>query len=182
MPSAVALAFRFGYNPTTRSGVTYIRHTDEESVYAIDGFLSFSVNQPFSGWRNKTFITGNKDNWNSLTFTYPGDSSFMLVKQNNKWIVNGTPADSGKAEQYLNALANMQNSSFVDQFSPSSTAIYTLTIQGNNQSAPINVLAYPTDSTQKFILHSSLNNDAYFNDGQSHEVENIFVSSKSFFH
>ena len=171
---------KFGYNAAARNGVTYIRHTGEEAVYAIDGFLAFSVNQPLSGWRNKTFISGNKDNWNSLTFTYPGDSSFVLAKQNNSWLVNGQPADSAKTVQYLDGISSLQNSGFVDSYTPVSTPVFTLRIQGNNQAVPVTVVAYPADSVQKFILHSSQNNDVYFSEGQSHVSDRVFVGSGHF--
>ncbi|MCI0611978.1 DUF4340 domain-containing protein, partial [bacterium] len=39
---------KFGYNQQTRNGITYIRHADEEAVYTVEGFLSFSVNQGFN--------------------------------------------------------------------------------------------------------------------------------------
>jgi hypothetical protein len=171
---------KFGYNPATRSGSTYIRHSNEEVVYSIDGFLTFTVNQPFNSWRNKTLISGNKDSWSTLTFTYPGDSSFVLAKQNNQWMVNGAPADSAKAAQYLNGIASLQSSSFVEQYAPSSTPAYTVSIQGNNQPAPVTVVAYPADSTQKFILHSSLNNDGWFSDVPGNTVQRLFVSSRNF--
>ncbi len=171
---------KFGYNQAARNGVTYIRKTEEDQTYAIDGFLSFSANSPFNAWRRKIFISGNKDNWNSLTFSYPGDSSFVLSKQNNLWTANGEPIDSAKAAQYLNTLAAMQNSSFVDQFIPSSTPLFTLNIQGNNQPAPIIVVAYLADSVQKYVLHSSLNADAYFSDAQTNLSQKIFVGKRTF--
>ncbi len=171
---------KFGYDPSTRSGITYIRYANEEPVYAIEGFLAMSINQGFNSWRRKAFISGNKDNWNSLTFSYPADSSFMLSKQNNGWTVNGEPSDSAKTVQYLNEIATLQNSSFVDQYTPSSTPVFTLSIQGNNQSTPITIQAYAADSIQKFILHSSLNPDAYFSDGQSHIAERVFKSRTNF--
>jgi len=170
---------KFGYDPASRNGMTYIRHADEEPVYAIEGFLSMSINQGFNSWRNRGFIHGNKENWNNLTFTYPGDSSFVLTKQNNTWMVNGEMADSTKIVNYLNGLANMQSSGFVDGYTPSSTPVFTLSIQGNNQPAAISVLAYPADSTQKFILHSSQNADAYFSEAQSNIAGRIFVGKGS---
>ena len=170
---------KFGYNPSARNGLTYIRHADEEAVYAIDGFLSFTVNQRIDAWRNKTFITGNKDNWTTLTFTYPSDSSFQLSKENNKWMVNGQPADSEKTAQYLNQLANMQNSGFAEGYTPTSTPIFTLNISGNNQS-PITVQAYPADSAQKYILNSSQNPDAYFSEAKSNLVGQVFKSRGEF--
>jgi len=171
---------KMGFNQNTRSAVTHIRKKDEEAVYTVNGWLSFSVNQPFSGWRIKTIVNGNKDNWNTITFTYPGDSSFVLAKQNNTWIVNGSVADSAKTAQYLNQLASAQSNSFADNYTPSSTPVYTLSIQGNNQPAPVTVVAYPADSIQKFILHSSLNNDAYFSDAQTGTVNRLFVSRNNF--
>ena len=172
---------KFGYNNETRQGNTYIRHADEEAVYSVEGFLSFSINQPFNTWRNKTFINGSKDNWTSLTFTYPADSSFVLSIQGNAWTVNGEPADSTKTEQYLSQLASMQSSGFVDGYSPSSTPVFTLSINGNNQPAPITVQAFPADSAQKFILHSSLNPDAYFSEAQSNIASRLFTGRKNFF-
>jgi hypothetical protein len=158
--------------------MTYIRHADEEPVYAIEGFLSMSINQGFNSWRNRAFVHGNKDNWNNLTFTYPGDSSFVITKQGTSWMVNGEAADSTKIVSYLNGLASMQSSGFADNYSPSSTPVYTLSIQGNNQS-PISVQAYPADSTQKFILHSSQNADAYFSEAQSNIMGRLFVGKQS---
>lgn len=171
---------KFGYNPAARNGLTYIRHADAEAVYSVSGFLSFTVNQGFSNWRIKTFINGNKDNWTSLTFSYPADSSFMLSKSGNDWLLNGEMADSAKTMQYLNGLANMQGSGFIDSYSPSSTPVYTLTINGNNQLSPITVVAYPSDSIQKFILHSSLNADGYLSEGQGHLMDRLFVGKGNF--
>ncbi|MEP7169562.1 MAG: DUF4340 domain-containing protein [Bacteroidota bacterium] len=169
---------KFGYDPSSRNGTTYIRHTNEEPVYSIEGFLSMSINQGFNSWRNRGFIHGNKDNWNNLTFTYPGDSSFVITKQNNAWMVNGDTADSTKIVNYLNGLANMQSSGFVESYTPASTPVFTLSIQGNNQSA-ISVQAYAADSTQKLILHSSQNADAYFSEAQSNIAGRIFVGKGS---
>ena len=172
---------KFGYNNETRQGNTYIRHADEEAVYSVEGFLSFSVNQGFNSWRNKVLVHGDKNNWTQLTFTYPADSSFILSKQGSAWTANGEPADSAKAEQYLSGLANMQSAGFADNYSPSSTPVFTLSISVNNQPAPITVQAYPADSTQKLIFHSSLNTDAYFSEGQSNVMSRLFVGRTNFF-
>jgi hypothetical protein len=171
---------KFGYNNQTRNGITYVRHADEEATYAVQGFLSFSVNQGFNSWRNKVLVHGDKNNWTNLTFTYPADSSFALNKSGSSWTVNGQPADSSKTEQYLSQLMNLQSSGFVDNYSPSSTPAFTLSISGNNQSAPITVQAYPADSTQKFIYHSSINPDAYFSESQSNFTDRLFVGIRKF--
>jgi hypothetical protein len=169
---------KFGYNQATRSGLTYIRHKNEEAVYAVEGFLSFTVNQGFNSWRVKTFIQGNKDSWTTLTFTYPGDSSFALSRSGNEWLVNGERTDSAKTAQFINSLSNIPANGFIDSYSPASTPLYTLTIAGNGQQ--INVWAYPSDSIQKFVLHSSLNKDAWLSESESHLAARIFVGKNHF--
>jgi hypothetical protein len=44
---------KFTYSPSSRSGMTYIRHANEDAVYAIQGFLAFTVNRPFPSWKSK---------------------------------------------------------------------------------------------------------------------------------
>jgi hypothetical protein len=171
---------KFGYNQATRNGVSYARHSNEDAVYAVNGFLSFAINKPFNDWRDRTLVKGNKDDWSKLTFSYPGDSSFVLSKQNNTWMINKTPADSVKVMQYLGSLSNMQGGTFAEPYTPVGSPVFSLTIEGSNQSSPISVTAYPSDSIEKFILHSSLNTDAWFNEGNSHLMDRIFVSPKRF--
>jgi hypothetical protein len=171
---------KFGFNPAARNGVSYIRRSGEDAVYAVNGFLSFAVNKSFNDWRDRTIVSGNKDNWTKLSFSYPGDSSFVLSKQNNTWTVNNAPADSVKVTQYLNNLTSVQSNNFADAYTPASAPLYTLTIEGSSQSAPVSVTVYPADSTQKFMIHSSLNPDAWFSDGNTRTVERIFVSPRSF--
>ncbi len=170
---------KFGYNSASRNGISYVRHVSEEATYAVGGFLSLNVNQGFNAWRLKTFIKGNKNNWTSLTYSYPGDSSFVLNRQNNSWKVNGAATDSLFTDQYLSRISNLPCSEFADDFSPASTPIYTLTIQGNNQLSPIVIRAYQ-DLNHKYVLNSSLNNDAYFSDAQGSLINAVFVSSNSF--
>jgi hypothetical protein len=42
---------KFGYNEQSRNGLTYVRMYDEDEVYTVSGFLSFTVNQVFNAWR-----------------------------------------------------------------------------------------------------------------------------------
>jgi hypothetical protein len=171
---------KFGYNQQTRNGTTCIRHADEEAVYTVEGFLAYMVNQGFNAWRKKTFISGNKDSWTSINFLYPADSSFTLIKQGAAWTIGGVPTDSAKTEQYLMQVTNMQSAGFADNYLHGPPAVYSLSINGNNIPAPINVQAFPADSTQKYILHSSQNPDAYFSEAQSNIVGRLFVGKQSF--
>ncbi|MFI5218936.1 MAG: DUF4340 domain-containing protein [Bacteroidia bacterium] len=172
---------KFGYNNETRSGTTYVRMHDEDEVYTVDGFLSFSVNQPFNSWRKRILTSGGQENWTKLTFAYPGDSSFVLSKENNQWMMADRVCDSTLAANFISSIANLNSDKFLDNYNPGlNNSLYTLNIEGNNQS-PITIKAFAADSTVRFAVHSSLNSDAYFNDAQSQLAEKTFVGQNKFF-
>ena len=171
---------KFGFNPAARSGVTYIRRMGEDQVYAVDGYISFNVNRDFNGWRNKVVMSGNKETWTSLSFTYPGDSSFTLTRQGSSWTLNGQPVDSAKTMQYLSQLANKQSAGLLDQYIQNTSPAYTLTISGGSKDKPIMLQAFPADPSQRFVIHSSLNPDGWFSEAKSPIVESIFVGKSKF--
>ena len=171
---------KFGFNQASRNGISYVRHVGDDAVYAVEGYLSFMVNHDFTSWRMKTVVVGNKDQWTSLTFSYPADSGFTLVKQNNQWTVNGMPADSMKVSQYLAQLADKHSAGFIDGYVQNSAPVYTLSVSGNNQSKAITVQAFPADPTEKLVIHSSLNPDAWFSETKRPIADGIFVSKQQF--
>jgi len=170
---------KFGFNAGARNGITYIRRMGEDKVYGVDGYISFNVNRDFTGWRNKLFMSGNKDAWTSLTFSYPADSGFTLSRQGSSWTLNGMPVDSNKTNQYLSQLANKQSAGFVEGYSQTGAPAYSLTI-GGGKDKPVILQAFPADSTQKFILHSSLNPDGWFSEVKNPMMESIFVGKGKF--
>jgi hypothetical protein len=181
---------KFSFNPAARNGATYIRHANEDKVYSVVGYIALNVNRGFTSWRMKTVMAGNKDSWNSLTFSYPGDSSFTLVKQNNKWMlypvgnssngVNGQPVDATKTDQYLTQLANKQSSGFLDGYIQNAASVYTLSVSSGNQAKTVTIQAFPADSVQKLVLHSSLNPDAWFSESKNPVAQSIFVGKQQF--
>lgn len=80
---------------------TYIRMSDEDEVYIVDGFLEPTFNRGISEWRDKSFTRFTSDQVTKVTFTYPADSSFVLEKRDSTWSVSGRPADKNKVEGYL---------------------------------------------------------------------------------
>ncbi len=172
---------KFGYNNETRSGITYVRMYDEKEVYTVDGFLSFNVNQPFNSWRNHNLTKGNQQDWQRIAFIYAGDSSFVMVKDSIAgWTIEGQRCDSAEAANYIQSIAYLSSSEFIDNYSPGANQpVCQLRIEGNNQSA-ITLQAFPADTTIQFVLHSSINPDSYFNDAKSKIAEKAFVSKSRF--
>ena len=60
---------RFSFNQQTRSGLSFVRLTNADEVYAVDGFLSMTMSQGFNSYRIKDFLTLNKDNITGISLT-----------------------------------------------------------------------------------------------------------------
>lgn len=169
---------RFSFNNMSRQGISYVRLYDSEEVYAVEGFLPMDVNQPFNQWRNKTITNLNKSNFTKLTFSYPSDSGFVLLKDGTRWKVDTSPADSAKIEQFLNEIAYVNSTSFSDNFSET-TPQMTLTIEGNNMPS-VTIKAFPSDTVKKFILYSSCNPSTYFEAGNENLHSKFFKAKQTF--
>jgi hypothetical protein len=108
-----------GQNPYMQQGqiqmTSYLRLYDEDEVYAVDGYLSMLFNREVNSFRENTIISGDPKDWQKLVFNYPADSSFTLVNQNGKWMVDGVLADSAVCAQYLSTISRLSSSTFEDQ-------------------------------------------------------------------
>ena len=162
---------------------TYVRLTAEPEVYAVNGFLSMTFNRDVNSFRNKDLVKADKYSWTQLTFMYPADSSFILTKQNDKWMINGLLADSTETNNYLNALARVSSPDFVNDslLTEIISPMFSLTIEGNNLPAPIEIFAFPADTTNKYIITSSINQGAGFSGSKSGLFEKIFISREKLF-
>lgn len=168
---------RFSYNQMARSGSTYVRLYGENEVYSVEGFLAMSVNQKFEQWRVRTIVSSKYENWNKVSFQYPADSGFVITKQNKKWMIDTVKCDSAKTAQYLNRLANLSSTGFVDAFNNNGKkAAYILKIEGDNQPSPITVQAYEADAVNKYVINSSMNPETYYSGTRENLFENLFTS------
>lgn len=169
---------KFSFQQTNRSMSTFVRLSEDEEVYSVDGFLSSTFNQQFNSLRDKTFLKTEKNNLTSLRFNYPGDSSFVLAKVGDKWQVNNSPADSAAVESYLNGIRTLNQREFADDFQREGKVVtYQLTVGGNNMN-DIAVQGYMEGDD--LILHSSLNENAFFKKGSLDVFDKVFVSPQKF--
>jgi Domain of unknown function (DUF4340) len=170
---------KFSYQQP-RTMMTYVRVKGDKNVYETNGFLEFSFNQKPDYFRNNTIINDDFSHWNRLTFTYPADSSFQLIKDTtNHWTVNKIKLDSSKTANFLRTLSHLTANNFIDNPDESllSKADYTLTVESTALGA-VSVTAY-IDSTN-YLIHSSQNPDAYFN-GKTNNLHNKIFVGKSYF-
>lgn len=159
---------------------SFVRIAEDKDVYAVEGFLKMSYQSDVNAYRNKNLINVNKDDISKLEFKYP-DRTITLAKEENKWMMNGQPADSANTVKYLNKIYRLNSSNFVDQSTQKlSDATFKLSVEGNNFS-PIEVSAFPTaDTTIKFVISSSINPGAEFDGSKAKLYEKVFVDETAF--
>lgn len=160
-----------------RSVSTYVRLNDETDTYLVEGFLSMSFNQKADTYRDNTIIKGNSKSWDQLIFNYPADSSFQIVKGDEKWMSNNTLLDSAKTEKYLLELSRLNNSNFVDELDVNSiTPNYELIINSEGNSIAT-IRGYQVDTL--VVVNSSMNKESFFDATQNKFLEKLFVGVNS---
>jgi hypothetical protein len=156
-------------------GTSFVRVNGEKEVYAVDGFLAIALSGQFSEWRDKSFIRCKKEDVLKVTFSFPGDSSYVLMKKDSFWIAGDLKADPTSVTDYLNALGSINGQDFKDGYVPVSNPVYQINVEGNNL-LNLTVKCFPSDGTDDYILNSSLNPDAYFVSKKDGIFNQIFKS------
>jgi hypothetical protein len=169
------LVGKFSY--TQYKQTTFVRSFNENEVYAIDGFLSMIFSKSSSDLRNKTLVNVNHSDITRLTFTYPADSSFMLVKDEKIWKINGVKADSAKVANYIDYLSTATGGEFVDNMVPSGKPALLVKIEGKNFN-PIEIKAFAADPNNMYIITSSLNPESRFSGAKYNLTQRIFTGPK----
>jgi len=163
---------KFSYSEP-RNMTSYVRLADDNEVYGVDGMLGMSFNRNINSFRDRTVIKSNKNDWTKLSFSYPADSSFVLEKRGDKWMIGEMETDSALVEQYFTKIVNLTDGSFAEQ-KPGVAPTHRLTIEGNNMMQKVEIIGYYTDP-ENFVLESNLNPDTFFNNVET--SKKVFVSA-----
>ena len=172
---------KFNYNQQSGNGNSFIRLYDQKNVYSVSGFLSMAFNKDPSSFRNNQLIYADKFKWNRVTFTYPGDSSFVLTKENEHWMVNGMPTDSLASANYLSSLSRLGTTEFYDEEVNSDlmSPTYSIKIEGEAiQTIELN--SYYISEMYPHILTSSMNTENHFNGDPNDIFKRTFVPMNNF--
>ncbi len=152
---------------------TYVRSNDDENVYAVEGFLGRLVNQKADAFRNKQITKVDRTKLNKITFSYPADSSFTLVKNEDKWMCDGIAADSVAITKYLNGIANLRGTAFMDK-NPSNYT-YKVTLEGDGNPVEIDAAIDGENS----IIASTQNPGTIISDKKMNKFKKLFISKNS---
>lgn len=178
-----------GQNPYAMYGqqprgtmTTAVRTSGDKNTYIVEGFLGMAFNRDINDFRNKSVIRSNAIDWTKLSFSYPADSSFEMVKEAGVWKIDGTDIDSAEAAGFVNTISHLNSYSFADDVKPAGTPLYSLTVEGNNFSRPIKLdVCASADSTVGYLIQSNMNTEAVFSDPDGSSVVNrVFVPKSKF--
>ena len=158
---------------------SHIRVAGDDRIYVVDGFLSMMFANDPSRYRNRMVVKLDKKNLTKLSFIYPGDSSFMLLKEGSKWFLNNQPADSALTEQWLNSLSFLTNGNFADEEVPPFTFPFNLRIEGNNMNM-IDVKGAKDTVAKKYFVKSSANSSAVFGGASPGLFNQVFPGKNKF--
>ncbi|MBL7928128.1 MAG: DUF4340 domain-containing protein [Bacteroidia bacterium] len=162
-PSATTdiMVGKFAFNNESRSASTYVRMNHEKEVYLVDGFLSFTINQPFDAWRNRALIRKGEQQWTKITFSYPGDSSFAILRDSTTWLIRGDTAFNG--ENFVNEIAFLNGTHIAGKTSLPAAPLYRISVDGMNMT-PVTIDFFPASNDKKYYVKSSFNPETVFSD------------------
>lgn len=133
---------RFKYRQTGNGGIqlsTMVRLSDETEVYSVEGSLSMSINRNLDAFRDKTITKIEPEQIQQIKFSYPGDSSFVLSKNNDTWLINSDSATTSSVMNYLSDIKECRGNAFATEFNPSENPFYTVEItQKEGESITVN--------------------------------------------
>jgi hypothetical protein len=157
---------------------SYVRLTDEKEVYVVEGFLKMAVGRDLETYRDKVLVGVKRNDINRVTFDYQ-DSKMILEKEENKWLIDGQPADSLESVRYATMIARMAGQEFIYEDMQLDNPSHTVTIEGNNFT-PIEIQAYPVADTNYNYVITSTKNPALFNGKKSDLFNRVFVDKDAF--
>jgi len=167
---------KLNFDRRTRSATSYVRQTGDDNVYGVNGFLKMSFGRGADAYRKKTIVSlEDKASVNQISFDYPADSSFVLKRNNNQWMVGSQSVDSASAAEYINTIQNLNGSSFANiQEADMSNPTYKATISGKK-----NIEVAAKEINGQWVVHSSLLPESYFSDSQGNIRDKLFVPRDS---
>lgn len=159
----------------TGVGESYVRLPNENEVYGVSGYLATNFNKQFNDWRNQellNLISGQIEKINFQYVTGQGqDSSLVLEKTKEGWMMGKEKADSAQVGQYLTAIASKRSSQFADAFKPQGNPQFVLTLSGKK------MLVKGKPTPQVIVQGFEAGNDVYLR--SSINPASVFKSSRN---
>jgi len=174
---------KFGFNMQQKQGISYVRIHGQKEVYGVQGFLSMNITENVDSWRDRSLIYMNPGQYGKITYTYPADSSFSVIKDSlNKWhFADGGKTDTIAVPAIIGAMSQQNYGTFVYKFDTNSVKpLCSLMLEGSGLN-PLIIKAYVSDTANKYVLTSSMNPGAYFS-SKNGAFGKLFLGKAAFTH
>jgi hypothetical protein len=161
---------------------TYVRLAGQEDVYTVSGFLTSVFPGRLKQYRDQTVLNNPKDDVLKIGVEGPDNNfNYELEREGAAWLLNGMPADSTSINFYLDAVSMVHSDAFVEEEAEGWLSIpsHKLIIE-RKTAGPIEVTAYPADTTHRFFITSSQNPGAVFSGSEKELFETIFFGQDFF--
>ena len=96
------------------AGLYYLRYIGGNKVFISSDLPYWRFDQKLSDWREKKFLTFEKDSLDSLILSMGINKKRIKKDKTNNWILNNKPIDKNKVEPILNQLQNFSCDDFLD--------------------------------------------------------------------
>lgn len=169
------LGFAQGGSGGFGGSYTYVRLSDEDEVYTVQGFLESSFNNAFNDWRNKTLSKVNKDDIVKISFRYPADSGFVVEKRDSIWYAASEKANPAKVDALANQLSAKYLTEFADDIAAAQPADVTIIVDGKAGTLAI-IEAWKKGD--EWIFSGSAQKGVYFSSKGSTVVKDILIGQK----
>lgn len=165
-------------NPLLEDAIskTYVRLSGERSVYIADGLFQMQLNRNLNDWRNKLLINFRTKSVQKISFIYPKDS-FIIQAKDSEWYSEKKILDKKKVEKYIAQIHYTNGSSFKYNFIPYGDPTSKLIIE--TKDTTVSIECYKIDD-HNYIVHSSQNEEAYFESDKNGLIEKLFKSLEDF--
>lgn len=167
----------FKFDQAKRSATSYLRRSDDESVYIVDGFMSMSFNQGFNAFRNSEMIKLNAADVREVAVIEGGERIAIAKDPDDGFWYRGgmEKLDSAKAAQYISQLTNVHGSDYAAT-PATGTPMKSIEITANNLASPVRVDCFmQADTAKPFVFNSTANPETWFASDSSGVFQRIFV-------
>lgn len=161
---------------------TYVRPASQDDVYTVPGFLSAAFPPDVNNYRYQVVTEISKGDIEKIEFSSGGPEDFSLHMEGITWLINNSTADSLAANRYIDKIANSTSNAFVEDKAEGWLSIPSHQIKVYRKTdVPVEILAYPADTTHRFFITSSQNPGSVFSGSKNDLFDNLFKPAAYFY-
>ena len=173
----------FRFDQATRSATAFVRKNDQPEVFQVDGFAIMSLRQNFDQYRDRTLVKADPNDLTRIEWMNASGRKEVITKEAGIWHYAGMEAvDTSAINAYLQSMTNTRGTEFSDNTPVNNqNPLEKLTLYGNNMIEPVTLSVYQNQDTIKtYLIHSSVNPDAFFLSDSTGIYRQIFSELRQF--